>query len=398
MKFNSAGVMHFEFLFLAVFWSASVGIFLVYAGYPVFVYIASVFLRRSVLKRQIYPRLTFIIAARNEAMSIRQKLDNTLSLSYPADKMEIIVVSDSSSDETDQIVLDFQKKVGADLRLLRQEERLGKTAAQNLAAAHASGDVLVFSDATTVYSPDSLRALVRNFSDKTVGCVAGTLRYINQDDAGIGSGTIHYWNYESFIKSRESMLGSLIGVSGCIYAVRASAYEDMYPQACSDFVIALQMRRKGLRTVYEPDALAYESTNKSPLHEFRARIRITSQTLFDLWTNSDLFNPINYGLFSVQLIMHKLLRYFVPFFLLLTLLSSGLLALDSLLFAGIFLAQVLFYLLGIIGWGLASRSVNVSLFSLPLYFVLVNLAFAAGFFNFFRGNSYSIWEPVRENS
>lgn len=390
--------MELEIVLQLIFWFSLICIVLIYFGYPAFVYIYSGIVSRRPAKTDIEPRVSIIIAARNEAASIERKIENTFALRYPKEKMEVLVVSDASADSTDKIVDSLRRRFGDALKLIRQETRLGKTAAQNLGVAHANGEIYVFSDATTIYDENALLALVRNFADDKVGCVGGSLRYSDKDTTGIGSGTIHYWNYETFLKSRESLLGSLIGVSGCIYAVRASAYDALYETACSDFVIALEMRRKGLRTIFEPDAVAFEVTNKAPGDELNTRIRIAAQTLYDIKINKDLLNPFVHGWFAFQLLAHKLLRYFIPALLLLLFVSSGILAFKSNLYFAALIAQLVFYFLGLLGWYFESRGIRVSMLSVPLYFLLANVAFAGGFIRFVRGDSYSLWEPLRDST
>src|SRR5438105_15336871 len=172
-----------------------------YAGYPVLIFILSRLFHRPVHKAEITPKVSLIITAYNEERDIAAKLDNTLALDYPADKLEIIVASDCSSDRTDDIARSFAAR---GVRLHRQAERWGKTAAQNSAVELARGDVLLFSDATTLYERDVLRALAPNFADPSVGCVAGRLVYVDAAASSGGRGAKSYWGYETFLKTRES--------------------------------------------------------------------------------------------------------------------------------------------------------------------------------------------------
>lgn len=375
-----------------VFWLSAAAVFYAYLGYPVLVYLLSRVFGRDVDRAAVEPTVSIIITAYNEEKHIRTKLENTLTLNYPKDKIEVIVASDGSTDRTDEIVDQFQ---GRGVRLFRKEGRIGKTDTQNGAVATAAGDVLLFSDATTLYRNDVLRILVRSFADSSVGCVAGKLVYLDKTASAIGSGAKRYWSYETFIKEGESRLGSLIGVSGCLYAVRRDAYIPMYSHACSDFMISMVMQRQRLRTVFEPEAVCTEDTHSRADNEFGMRVRIISQTISDLWLNRDLLNPFSNGLYAVQLLSHKVLRYAVPAFLFLALVSSALLAASNPVFLVIFLSQCFFYGWALLAWILESRRIKLGLAAVPMYFVLVNLSSVVGFVHFLRGNRFARWETIR---
>jgi len=347
---------------------------------------------KKVERRSFTPALTIIITAYNEERALADKLTNTLSLDYPRDLMDIIVASDCSTDRTDEIVRSF---AGQGVRLHRQSQRLGKTAAQNAAVEKARGEIIVFSDATSIYEPDALRTIVRNFADETVGCVGGRLIYVDPGDTQIGRGAQRYWGYETFIKQHESRACSLIGVSGCLYAVRKSAYVPLYNEACSDFIIATKMIEQGLRTVYEPDAICREETNQQHDNELRMRVRIIAQTFTDLWRHRAILNPFRSGLYGVQLLSHKLMRYFVPVFLMALFAASALLASGSAVFRALVLVQSLGYFTGAMSWMLENLGLRSRVLALPHYFVLANVASVLAMFQFLRGERYARWEPIR---
>lgn len=365
----------------------------VYFGYPAIVLVMSRIGPKPVRKEPIEPTVSLIISAYNEEKALRQKIENTLDLDYPAEKLQIIVASDCSNDSTDSIAGEYSDR-GVLLR--RQGFRGGKTAVQNLAVERADGEIIVFSDATSSYPRQAVRLLVRNFADPTVGCVAGKLIYVDPSKTDTGSGAISYWNYESFLKSAESSACSLIGVSGCIYAVRRQNYRPMYPEACSDFLIATEIYRQGLRTVFEPDAICHEETNDRSDKEMRMRVRVISQTFTDLWRNRDMLNPLRSGFFAIELISHKVLRYAIPLFLSLVFVSSVVLAAYDRVFLWVFIAQVLFYAAAAGAWLLERGGVRTGPFAIPLYFVLANAASVAGFYQFLRGERYAAWEPIRD--
>jgi cellulose synthase/poly-beta-1,6-N-acetylglucosamine synthase-like glycosyltransferase len=303
-----------------------------------------------------------------------------------------MVASDCSTGRTDEIVGDFASR---GVLLHRQAERLGKTAAQNAAVEKASGEIIVFSDATSHYKSDVLKTIVPSFADQSVGCVGGGLIYVDRQETGVGRGAKSYWGYENFLKRHESRAGSLIGVSGCLYAVRRSAYVPLEDDACSDFIIATKMVEQGLRAVFEPDAICTEETNQRPANELKMRVRVIAQTLSDLWRNRAMMNPFRSGLFAWQLFSHKVMRYFVPFFLLSLLAASGLLSLSSPLYRMIFLLQALGYSCAIVSWLLEKSGVRSRVLALPHYFVLANVASVVALFKFLRGEKYARWQPIR---
>jgi cellulose synthase/poly-beta-1,6-N-acetylglucosamine synthase-like glycosyltransferase len=377
-----------------IFWTC-VGILgYVYVGYPVLVYIASILFPRAVRTTVIEPHVTILITAFNEEAAIREKLENTLKIDYPADKLEILVASDGSSDSTDDIVREFADR---GVKLFRQEGRVGKTTTQNNAVMQATGEIVLFSDATTSYNADVFRLLLPSFADESVGCVAGRLIYVDDKSTNIGKGVQSYWGYETFIKMAESRACSLIGASGCLYAVRKAAYVPLYAEACSDFLICTSIFRQGLRSVFAPEAVCYEKTNHRTGEELRMRVRVISQTFTDLWRNRDMLNPLKSGFFAIQLISHKLLRYTVPVILLGLLIASLILATSSPFYLLAFAAQVLFYSLALAGLVIERLGGRLSLLAMPLYFVLANLASVVAFYKFLRGETYARWEPIRQS-
>jgi cellulose synthase/poly-beta-1,6-N-acetylglucosamine synthase-like glycosyltransferase len=378
-----------------VFWTSVAALFYAYAGYPLLVYLVSRIAPKRVKRGAFEPKVTILITAYNEEKAIRQKLENTFLIDYPAEKLEILVASDGSTDKTDAIVKEFAAR---GVRLFRQEGRVGKTVTQNNAVLEAAGEIILFSDATTDYRADVLREILPNFADESVGCVAGKLIYFDASDSNVGKGAKSYWNYETFLKESESRACSLIGASGCLYAVRKSAYRPMYPEACSDFLICTVIYEQGLRSIYEPRAICMEDTNRQTGKEMQMRVRVILQTFTDLWRNRRMLNPLRSGFYAVELVSHKVLRYAVPLFLLLIFVSNAVLFPVSLVFDLLFLAQVAFYLLAFVGWAFEKAGVRVGVLAIPHYFVLANLASVFGFYKFLRGERFAAWEPIREKN
>jgi cellulose synthase/poly-beta-1,6-N-acetylglucosamine synthase-like glycosyltransferase len=383
----------FRTLTETVFWLSVAALFYTYVGYPLLLLVVSTFSPRRVLRARHTPSVSVVITAYNEERDLAAKLENTLALDYPKERLEVIVASDCSNDRTDEIAREY---AGRGVRLHRQAVRRGKTAAQNAAVELARGEVVLFSDATTMYQPDVLRVMTPSFADPSVGCVAGRLVYVDPQGTSVGRGARSYWGYETFLKQHESRACSLIGASGCLYAVRRSAYVPLYDEACSDFIIATKMVEQGLRTVYEPSAVSTETTNRRSDKELKMRVRVIAQTYTDLWRHRAMMNPLRGGFYSIELLSHKVMRYAVPAFLFVVFASSAALAPASLIYAAAFFAQVLFYSAAALSLLLERAGAHSRLLALPGYFVLANLAAVVAFYKFLRGERYARWEPIRE--
>lgn len=375
-----------------IFGLSAAALFYTYAGYPLLLAVVSTLRPKRVRRDKFEPTVTIIITAYNEERALAAKLENTLALDYPRELLEIIVASDCSTDRTDDIVREFSAR---GVRLCRQPERMGKTAAQNAAAEQAHGEVIIFSDATSRYQPHVIRTMMPNFADIAVGCVAGRLVYIDPTDSRVGHGARSYWSYETVLKKYESKAGSLIGASGCLYAVRRTAYVPLYHEACSDFIIATKMVEQGLRAVYEPNAVCTEQTNRRSDAELKMRVRVIAQTFTDLWRHRSMLNPFRSGFYAVQLLSHKLMRYLVPFFLIALFAASAILAPASFIYRMLFATQLLGYGCALLAWLLEKVGIRSRLLALPQYFVLANVASLIACYQFLRGERYASWEPIR---
>jgi cellulose synthase/poly-beta-1,6-N-acetylglucosamine synthase-like glycosyltransferase len=377
-----------------MFWLSAAALAYTYAGYPLLLLVVSRLRTRAVRRAEFMPSISVIITAYNEESDLAAKLENTLALDYPRELLEIIVASDCSTDSTDEITRAFAER---GVRLVRQLQRLGKTAAQNMAVAEARGEIILFSDATSLYQPDVLRVMMPTFADPSVGCVAGRLIYVDHADSRIGRGARSYWGYETFLKEHESRIFSLIGASGCLYAVRRLAYVPLYAEACSDFIIATKMVEQNLRAVYEPAAVCTEETNRRSDKELKMRVRVIAQTFTDLWRHRAMMNPFRSGFYAVQLLSHKVMRYAVPFFLIAILATSAILGRHSMVYSIVFVAQIGCYLSALGAWMLERAGVHSRMLALPQYFMLSNLAALIAFYQFLRGERYAHWETNRES-
>lgn len=372
-------------------WSALAVLAYIYVGYPLLAVLLARVWPGHVNKGAISPSVTAIITAYNEEKDIAQKIRNVLASNYPKDRFDIIVASDASSDATDSIV---QACGAPNVRLLRVEGRVGKTACQNVAATEASGEILVFMDATTMTDAYALEAMCHNFHDASVGCVAGRLVYRARGADATSAGGTSYWGYETVLRMAESALGSLIGVSGQLYAVRRSAYRPISPDLISDFVIAMVIREQGLRTVLEPDAVCFEETLDRGDQELSMRIRVGLRSLYAMAVQRRFLDPFRFGAFAWQLWSHKLLRYLSPVFWLIALLANTALALQG-RYVWLLAMQALILLSGLLGFLPARRFGNLRLLAQPYYFVLTNLASAVSLFRFLRGERIVTWTPLR---
>src|SRR5690606_14809748 len=245
-----------------------------------------------------------LIAAFNEEQDIEHTLRNKIELDYPKDLLEILVVSDESVDQTDAIVERIAAEAPIPIRLIRQVPRQGKTSGLNLIAPQATGEILVFSDANSIYAPDALRKLVRNFADATVGYVTGKMVYTNPDGSMIGDGCSAYMKYENWLREKETSIGSVVGVDGGIDAIRASLFRILNPDQLPDFVQPLQVVEQGYRVVYEPEALLKELALDNSDREYRMRVRVSLRALCALHDMKQSLNPGRYGIFSLQPVSH----------------------------------------------------------------------------------------------
>ncbi len=376
---------------LVVFWSSCGMMVYIYAGYPVLVRIGARLFGRDVLRADSRPTITVIIAAYNEEAGIAAKLASVRALDYPSSLMDVIVASDGSTDSTDAIVRSYGY---ADVALLRVEGRQGKTACQNAAAAAARGDILVFTDATTRLDSGGLKALLLPFADGSVGCVAGSLVYERGGGSLTASGGVAYWSYELSLRTAESRLSSLVGVSGCLYAVRRAIYKPIDPRLISDFVIALQVWAQGLRTVLEPTAICFEQTHDHAGNELAMRVRVAIRSINALVAERRMLNPFKYRIFAWQLWSHKVLRYASPFFWLGALAANFWLASDRFYFA-LLMGQFALLIAGVTGLALHGRGYRLQILNRPYYFLLTNVASFIAAVRFIAGERMVTWKPVR---
>jgi cellulose synthase/poly-beta-1,6-N-acetylglucosamine synthase-like glycosyltransferase len=375
-----------------LFWTACITLVYVYALFPVSIRLLARRLGVVDADSDCPRTVSIIVTAYNEEKGILAKLENLLTLDYPSELVDIIVASDASGDATDRLV---QGCGSTRVQLLRIEGRQGKTACQNAAAAQARGEILVFTDATTRLDTRAVRALVGRFYSPTVGCVAGRLTYVSRTENVTGRGGEAYWNYEIKLRAAESALGSLIGVSGCLYAVRRSAYRAINPSLISDFVISMKMREQSLRTVLALDAVCYEETLNSGTHELSMRVRVAIRSINALICERKFLNPLRYGLFAWQLWSHKLLRYASPYLWLTALATNVVLAPKHPVYAALLVCQLAVILAGTLGFALQTRLAKLGILNKPYYFLLTNIASFLAALRYASGERMVTWKPLR---
>ena len=375
-----------------LFWTAGITLVYVYVLYPVATRLLAARFGVVAADGDVALSVSIVVTAYNEEKGILAKLDNLLALDYPKELVDIIVASDASSDATDRLVRDCGSER---VQLLRVEGRQGKTACQNAAAAIARGEILIFTDATTQLDAGVPRALVRRFQAPDVGCVAGRLVYVSRTENVTGRGGEAYWDYEIKLRAAESALGSVVGVSGCLYAVRHSAYRAINPGLISDFVVSMKMREQSLRTVLAADAVCYEETLNRGAHELSMRVRVAIRSINALVCERRFLNPWRYGIFAWQLWSHKVLRYASPFLWLVALGTNLALAPRHPLYGALVVCQSAVILAGIMGFALHSRLAKLGMLSRPYYFLLTNLASFIAAVRYAKGERMVTWKPVR---
>lgn len=373
-----------------LFWLSTILIFYIYIGYPILLrYLPKCPVVEGVVASSL-PKVTILIPAYNEAAVIEKTIENKLSQDYPADLIQIIVISDESEDGTDEIVQTIAAK-DSRVGLIRQVPRQGKTSGLNLAMPEALGEIVIFSDANSHYQSNAVRQLVDCFNDPDVGYVTGKMVYVNEEGNVIGDGCSAYMKYENYLRSLEAKVSSVVGVDGGIDAIRKSLYQPMNADQLPDFVLPLKVVTQGKRVIFCENALLNEESLTNSQSEFRMRVRVSLRAYWAMWDMRHLFNPFSYGLFSLQITSHKLLRYlaFIPLFL--ALVSNGLITGEGWFYQLTFVVQILFY----------SAAAFVSLndgtrnrwLGLANYFCLINVAAAMAFIKFIKREKIVMWKP-----
>jgi len=371
-----------------LFISAVLLVLFAYLGYPLTLLALSVVRERSVRRSDITPAIAVIIAAYNEETKIDAKLENTLLMEYPRDRLQIIVVSDGSTDGTNRLVTKYAER---GVQLVETGGRVGKEGAQKRGLSHARGEVIVFTDVATMSDSQCLKNLVRNFADETVGCVTSKDRVIKENGEIGGEGV--YVRYEMWLRTLESRVGSVVGLSGSLFAVRSSLCRDFSGELQSDFRTVLVCIREGLRGVSDPLVVGFYRDLPDESDEFDRKVRTMVRALTVFFRNIDLLAVWRYGIPSYELLCHKLLRWLVPLFLLIASVANAFLVFQSVTYLILFVFQLVFYLAA--AAGIKKRKNENPLVRVAAYFVRVNLSIAVAWWRYLRGKRIVTWEPTK---
>ena len=333
-----------------------------------------------------------MVSAYNEEKVIGEKIENALSLDYPRELLEIVIVSDGSTDRTGAIVLDFAQQ-GVVLR--HYEGRIGKTACLNRALPLAAGGIIVFSDANSVYEKSALRALLQPFRDNTVGFVTGWTRYGSGDATSPVDSLGIYSKLELITKELESRLGSCIGADGAIFAIRKELNLPLRDYDINDVVVPLSINERGYRGVLQREAICLEKDAGSPKGEFQRQVRITSRTIRAIMNYRQLLNPFRYGLLSFELFSHKVCKFLVPIFMAALLITNLILAERGGFFVVALMAQGTFYLAAGAAAFVPKRGLLCRVAGAARTFVVVNAAIALAWMKYLEGETYTTWSPTK---
>jgi len=357
--------------------------------YPSLVYVLGLIRPLRVKRRSWFPSVTVLIPAYNEAQNIAATIQNKLDQDYPSDRIEIIVISDGSTDGTDDIVRQFSSE---NVRLIRREPREGKAAALNEAVRFARGEILVFSDANSLFAPDAIRRMMENFGDPKVGYVTGNLTYRIRSVGAAGNGCSAYMKYENTLRTIETRAGSIIGVNGGVDAIRRELYRDVPRNLITDFVLPLHVISTRHRVVYDERVHSSEVANSELSSEFRMRVRVSLRALQGMAYMRRLYNPINHPWAAFGLISHKVSRYFGFLFLSIAF-AANLMLISNPGYVVLLIAQTMAYLLALLGLRKGLPKVCSRVTSIPAYFLMSNVAFTVAAIKFLQGETMATWQP-----
>jgi cellulose synthase/poly-beta-1,6-N-acetylglucosamine synthase-like glycosyltransferase len=369
-----------------LFWTTLLTLVYHYLGYPLLLLALGVKKKQALHTADITPSVSLIISAYNEEEVIRQKLENSLALDYPRDRLEVIVASDGSTDRTPAIVREYAR----DVALHHYPQRRGKNAALNDTVPHAQGDILVFTDANGMYRKDALRTLVRHFADPRVGCVCGELIYRNPTGNPVAEGYNHYWRYDQWLKTLESRLHSLLGANGSIFAVRRTLNEPLNLRTSNDMVLPIKVAARGYAVLYDPNAVSAEAGSAGGREELRRRSRIVARGLLGVWEVLPGILRRGRLLLLVQLLSRKLIRYVFPLLLISLLVSNAFL--EGFFYRAILGLQLFPYVLFPVGYVFSRAGKRLRLLSLPYYFFVGNLAALLGLLKVISLRELATWE------
>lgn len=375
-------IMYFELMF----WVAIGVIFYAYFGYPMLLALLSLKQKTEPRSDKIFPTVSIIIPAHNEEAVIKKKILNTLELLYPLECLEIICISDGSTDHTNTIIEKFHE--AGSLNFIQLEHRKGKANALNVGLSKSNGEIIVFSDASISLDKYALENLVQRFSDPLIGCISGEDHIADADGEGL------YGRYELYIRNLESKVGSIVGASGSFYAQRKELCEPFVEGVAPDFLSVLNTVEKGFRCISEPKAYGTMTSLKNHKAEFQRKVRTLVRGMAAIFHKKDLLNPFKFGFFSLELMSHKITRWLVPIMMILAFLSNILL-LDQSLYQLIFFGQLLFYIVAVSASYECLGIHHNMIGRIALYFCNANLAILVAWVKYAMGIRQEIWQPTK---
>ncbi|HEV7379797.1 MAG TPA: glycosyltransferase family 2 protein, partial [Dyadobacter sp.] len=374
-----------------LFWLSLFIVFYTYVGYGIVLY-ALVRLRillkgkrKVLLPGEYMPTVTLIVAAYNEESIMEEKIRNTLALDYDRDKLQLLFMTDGSTDASPEIVRMYQGTI----ELMHSAERRGKIHAIHRAMDAVRSEIVIYTDANTFLNKEALKLIVRHYANPEVGAVSGEKRVLQDSVSDATAGEGFYWKYESALKKWDSELYSVVGAAGELFSVRRSLYRHVESDTIlDDFMISMLIAQQGYRIIYEPEAYASEQSSDNIKEELKRKVRIAAGGIQSIMRLKPLLNPFSYPMLSFQYISHRVLRWTItPFLLFLSLLLNVLICLKdpTPLYILILVLQVLFYLMALAGWLLEKRKVKVKALFVPYYFCVMNYAVLAGINRYVSG-------------
>ncbi len=342
------------------------------------------------------PIVTLLVAAYNEEGIIEEKIQNTLALNYPENKLLIFFIADGSDDNTVSIIEKYPR-----IKLFYQSERSGKIAAMNRAVKEVTTEISIFSDANTLLNKDSIKEIVKHFANPMVGAVAGEKKVVDSSASAhtAGSGEGLYWKYESFLKRMDSDFNTVVGAAGELFSVRTELYEPVHSNILlDDFIISMKICMKGYKVVYEPAAYATEAPSFDMREEEKRKIRISAGAFQSIAILKPLLNIFKYGKLSFQYISHRVLRWAVcPILLPLCFILNLIIIFyaPSLIYMLIGAAQLLFYMMALAGFIISRLNLKLTIFYIPYYFVFMNVAMYKGYMRFKKNKQSVLWEKAK---
>lgn len=376
-----------------LFWISLIGIVYTFIGYPASLYLLNKILKKKhVYKNKNYqPKVSFIIAAHNEEKNIIKKLENTILLTYPKEKLEIIVSSDNSVDTTNKKVEEFiETHLDYNIILYKVQKRMGKTNAQNEAIKISTGEILAFSDANSIWEKDALVELIANFADKNIEYVCGKLEYVNSFENITSNAESTYWNYDLWMREIESDYGSITAGNGAIYAIRKSNIKFISPIECHDGIYPTLSVLDMKRAIYESGAIAYEKAGETIHDEFSRKVRMNRGLLKTKYEYIQKYNPFRTGIFSYFYFCHRYLRYSLYLFHIILFITSAYLS-NNIFYCCIFVLQIFFYLFAMIG-AISNRSVKCIYFT--YYYTMTIFAQLFAVIKSCLGKDKPFWEKA----